>query len=142
MKTLISLIISLLFLMPVTAMADISESDSKQIDQAFAKFIQSVNAGKDEEAYSEFMLPSISDQGAALRNLVVLTKQVREYFAGPLKFETVAENQLGNQLIYRQYIVYNDKGPYVITTVMFKTSAGWKCQNIALRDVAPDDVAP
>ncbi|BBF81781.1 hypothetical protein [Asticcacaulis excentricus] len=142
MKTLFSLIVSLFLLLPVTAYAQVSDADSKQMDQVFDSFMSKVNAKQYDDAFNELMMPQIKDQAQLLRNLVGLTKQVSEYFVSPLKYEKVTESTLGTQLVYRQYVIYNNNGPYFVSVVMFRTDKGWKAQHITLRDLSPDDVAP
>ncbi|ESQ81315.1 hypothetical protein [Asticcacaulis sp. YBE204] len=142
MKTLISLFISLFLWLPLSASAEVSAADSKAIDQAFDGFMVKVNAKQYDEAYTTFMLPLISEQAQLQRNLVGLTKQVAEYFVEPIKYEKVEENALGSNLVYRKYILFNDRAPYVVAVVMFRTTQGWKGQHITLRDLTPDEVAP
>lgn len=144
MKKLIGLAAACLFLlMPVAAAAaDIASEDTKAIDKAFETFMADVNAHNYDRAYENFMLPLIADQPQLLRNLVGLTKQVAEFFVEPIKYEKVRESSLGSRLIYRQYVLYNERAPYLVTLVMMRTDAGWKAQHITLRDLSPDDVAP
>ena len=141
MKTLTAILLSLFLFAPLMAAAEVAPEDSKQIDQVAGTFFDALNAHKTEEAYAGLMLPLISEQQAAMRNLYGITDQVVAYFDKPFKYEKVEERTLGSRLVYRKYVLYNDKLPYVVTTVFFKTTLGWKCQRIYLADLTDQDVS-
>jgi hypothetical protein len=140
MKNLIAVLFSLFLLAPLTAIAEVTPADSKQIDQLADGFFTKLNEHKTEEAYADLMLPLVNEQLAAMRNLYAVTNQVVTYLEKPFKYEKVEESSLGQMLVYRKYIIYNEKLPYVVTMVLFKTSAGWKCQRINLADLSYEDV--
>jgi len=131
--------LAMLFAAPVIAHAEITAADKAQADQVVDAFFKGLNDHKTEAAYGAFMLPLVSEQQEMMAKLITVTDQVVAYFDKPFKTEKVAESTLGDNLISRKYIMYNDKSPYVVTMVLFRTTTGWRCQTVQLRDLTADD---
>ncbi len=134
--------LAMLFVMPVLAHAAVSADDEKAIDVKIDSFFSTVQKGDTKGAYDAFMSPMMSEQPQTMRNFIAITDQVVSFFGGPFTYEKVQESELGSRLVYRKYLLLNDKAPYVATFTMYRTSKGWVCQGLYMRDLTQDDFQP
>jgi hypothetical protein len=132
---------TLVLALPAMAQAAVTPADRQAINVKADAFFFTLNQGKTAQAYDAIFLPIIRNQPETVSGLVTQTDQILAFFAAPFRHELVEEKTLGNNLVYRKYILLSDKVPFVVTMVMYRTQAGWLCQNIQLRDLKVEDVS-
>ncbi|MFT4090752.1 MAG: hypothetical protein QM645_08475 [Asticcacaulis sp.] len=136
-----SLIISLcaFFCLHTVAVAEITAADKKQIDQKVSTFFTHFNSGDLEVMYKDVFMPAIHDNPNLLKNLINQTKSIYEYYQSPIKWSLVEENTEGSVLVYRNYIMHNDRGASRIRFVYQKMSQGWYLHSLLFSDITVVD---
>lgn len=134
------------FLLPVMAQAQVKSqvtaADHAQIDARVETFFASWQTNNIREGYEAFMVSMVNEKEDYLVKLTDTTAQVVEFFQGPFSYEKVEENVVGSNIVYRKYVLLNDRAPYVVTITMMRTSKGWLGQAVHLRDLTQEDVQP
>lgn len=133
--------LALVFAVPTHVHAEISTEDNQAINAKMDAFFKDLNAGQTQLAYHDLMLPVASESPDNMKVLIETTDKVVAYMGTPLKYEVIKQVAKGDQLVYREYNMYNDKLPYKVRVVMFRTSTGWRAQALYLKDFAIDEFA-
>jgi|GEM_PF-6156220 len=117
------------------ATAEITEADRKQIDQKVDTFFMHFNEGDMDATYKGIFIEGVYDNPNIIKNLINQTKTIYEYYSSPVKWVLSKENTEADILIYRTYIILNDKAASRLRIVYQKTSKGWYVNALLFSDI-------